>query len=254
MRTYQFPQVRPPGDGPWTTEPDKAHWIDPATGLDCLIVRAHHGALCGYVGVPPEHQLHGVSGFDPVVRTLAVHGGVNFGSACQEGAEDGPGVCHVPEPGRPADVWWLGFDCAHAGDLAPTQRHEMDQLLGPFQTRAPAVLVAAGMTNFLGEHYRTFTWVQHQVRQLAAQLYAWGRPLTSRFVLHCYGDPVGEYGSWRVAQRVAEGHIRRTCPQGEMPWARRIKWHRCHGAEGMWTWASAARGEWLDHRVEQVAG
>lgn len=251
MRTYTFPQVRPPGDGPWTEEPDKAQWVDPTTGLDCLIVRAHHGALCGYVGVPPGHPFHGVSAWDSGPQHLAVHGGVNFSSACQEGPEDGPGVCHVPEPGRPVDVWWLGFDCAHAGDLAPTMRHQMDELMGPFHKRAPAGLVATGMTNFLGEHYRTLPWVKREVTRLAVQIYAWGRPLTGRFLVRCYRDPVGEYDTWRLARRVAEHHIR-ACPKGEMPWARRIEWARGIGDDGLWRWASAARGEWLDHRVNQV--
>lgn len=41
------------GPGPWDGEPDKMQWTDPATGLDCLIVRNTLGALCGYVGVTP---------------------------------------------------------------------------------------------------------------------------------------------------------------------------------------------------------
>ena len=28
-------------------------------------------------------------------------------------------ICHVPEPGRPANVWWFGFDCAHYRDVTP---------------------------------------------------------------------------------------------------------------------------------------
>jgi len=28
-------------------------------------------------------------------------------------------ICHVPEPGMPDDVWWLGFDTAHYGDVCP---------------------------------------------------------------------------------------------------------------------------------------
>ena len=41
-----------PSRGPWDNEPDKAQWIDEASGYDCLIVRGGGGALCGYVGVP----------------------------------------------------------------------------------------------------------------------------------------------------------------------------------------------------------
>lgn len=34
-------------------------------------------------------------------------------------------ICHVPFPGRPARVWWLGFDCAHFGDSSPgLSRHD----------------------------------------------------------------------------------------------------------------------------------
>lgn len=160
MRTYTFPQARPPGDGPWVSEPDKAQWVDPATGLDCLIVRAAAtGALCGYVGVPPGHPLHGAHSDDPRVEDLAVHGGITFTGRCQEGAEDGYGICHVPEPGRPADVWWLGFDCGHAFDLSPTISYGIDWMLGvPLR---PAILDV---------HYRTFEWVQAEVRSLAAQI------------------------------------------------------------------------------------
>lgn len=28
-------------------------------------------------------------------------------------------ICHVASPGEPDPVWWLGFDCAHAGDISP---------------------------------------------------------------------------------------------------------------------------------------
>lgn len=100
--------------GPWHDEPDKAHWVDEATGLDCLIVRNHLGALCGYVGVPPAHPWHGKD-YDDVY--VDVHGGLTYADRCQEDEEHG--ICHLPEPGRPDDVWWLGFDCAHSGDLVP---------------------------------------------------------------------------------------------------------------------------------------
>ena len=28
-------------------------------------------------------------------------------------------ICHIPALGDPDNVWWFGFDCAHAGDLCP---------------------------------------------------------------------------------------------------------------------------------------
>ena len=50
--------------GEWDNEPDKKQWLDEATGLPCLIVRAPvTGSLCGYVGIAPEHPLFAI-GYD----------------------------------------------------------------------------------------------------------------------------------------------------------------------------------------------
>src|SRR5262249_25376638 len=109
------------GDGAWQTEPDKIQWTDEATGLPCLPVRKpRSGSWCGYVGVPEEHRMFGLS-YDQASSLAAdeylrVHGGLTFAGTCQEGAED-TGICHIPQPGQPDKVWWLGFDCAHAGDI-----------------------------------------------------------------------------------------------------------------------------------------
>lgn len=105
------------GAGPWQDEPDKKQWRDEATGLPCLIVRGHHGALCGYVGVAPGHPWHGLSyGDEPA--GCDVHGGLTFASACSAGGE-AEGICHKPDAGEPDHVWWFGFDCWHCSDLAP---------------------------------------------------------------------------------------------------------------------------------------
>jgi len=110
--------------GPWDDEPDKIQWIDDATGLDCLIVRNPMGALCGYVGVPPEHPLYEV-GYDAAYQlaaergvSLQVHGGLTFADRCEPG-EPIEGICHLGEHGATENPWWLGFDMAHAGDLSP---------------------------------------------------------------------------------------------------------------------------------------
>lgn len=133
------------GNGLWNGEPDKAQWIDEATGLDCLIVRVpHSGHLCGYVGVPPGHRFHGKE-YDDVPAD--VHGGLTFADACQEGEEFG--ICHVPEAGRPDHVWWLGFDCAHCHDVTPFS--------GP-----------RGW--FQDESYKTLDFVRSECTALAAQL------------------------------------------------------------------------------------
>ena len=111
------------GPGPWDNEPDKVSWTDAATGRPCLIHRGPSGALCGYVAVDPRHPLHGADyGTAEDTCGVEVHGGLTYADSCADVEDESTGICHVPEPGRPADVWWFGFDCAHGGDVAPAHR------------------------------------------------------------------------------------------------------------------------------------
>ena len=185
--------------GPWTDEPDKVQWIDEATGLDCLIVRNGSGALCGYVGVAPEHPLHGVDYDDDACPRFDVHGGLTFADSCTEPTRElwnrvrmavraqqgearrypqgdsarraktmtpfmaddsyeawrehaqGTLICHVPEPGRPANVWWFGFDCAHLGDVMPG-------------------CIERGLCDAYENLYRSIDYVTREVASLARQL------------------------------------------------------------------------------------
>lgn len=73
-------------------------------GYEWEVVHNRRGYRCGYVRIPPGHPWHGkhYSEIDP-----EVHGGLTFAEAditCGKGGDD--------------DAWWLGFDCAHAGDAA----------------------------------------------------------------------------------------------------------------------------------------
>jgi hypothetical protein len=107
--------------GEWDKEPDKIQYEDEATGLPCLIVRNHFGALCGYVGVSFGHPYYGK---DYHEIDLEVHGGLTYSEFCQEKEGESGGICHIPEPGEPAKVWWLDFDCAHAWDVIPSFHNE----------------------------------------------------------------------------------------------------------------------------------
>ena len=114
------------GPGPWQDEPDRVEWR--FEGFACLMVRQpDQGHWCGYVGLPPGHPWHGKDPDD-----AQVHGGITYGSPC-EGV-----VCHVPQPGEPDEVWWLGFDCAHSGDLSPgsMQRYGWPPMSGTYKDRA----------------------------------------------------------------------------------------------------------------------
>lgn len=153
------------GPGPWQDEPDRAEWRDPATGLPCLAVRAMHtGAWCGYVAVPPGHPLHG-KGYDDL--NLDVHGGPTYANACRGD------ICHVPAPGEPDDVWWIGFDCGHAFDLVPSLAATL-RSLRPRIIAAPDVEAAfehlRDLSSPLRDVYRTLDYVKGECADLARQL------------------------------------------------------------------------------------
>lgn len=135
--------------GPWDGEPDKVQWLDEATGLPCLAVRNRgYGNWCGYVGVAEGHPWHG-KGYDACEPWPDVHGGLTYSDECQPSEDESQGVCHVPEPGEPAHVWWLGFDCGHSGDSAPGM----------------LMLLSYGT-------YKPLTYVSRECAKLAAQVLA----------------------------------------------------------------------------------
>jgi hypothetical protein len=102
------------GEGEWLAEPDHVEFRH--AGFVCLIHRNNMGALCGYVGVPPGHPWHGKSDSDVhrMCDDIAVNGGLTYANECA------PPLCHVPEPGEPEHLWWIGFDCSHAYDVSPS--------------------------------------------------------------------------------------------------------------------------------------
>lgn len=164
-----------PVDGQWMNEPDKVHWIDPDTDLDCLAVRNPMGAWCGYVGLPPGHRFHGI-GYDECTEkcsedwcyehspneAVEVHGGLTYSAACSESDEgEGFGICHVPLPGRPHDVWWLGFDCNHGCDSSP-----YDFARAAADPRFPLIPWIDGQV----APYRDLSYVKAECTSLARQL------------------------------------------------------------------------------------
>lgn len=107
------------GPGPWDDEPDRVEWR--RHRMPCLIQRNPLGVWCGYVGVPPSHPWHGLA-YEEV--DAHAHGGLTYAAPCYGD------ICHVAMPGEPDDVWWLGFDCAHALDFVPA----WGQTLGAYLT------------------------------------------------------------------------------------------------------------------------
>lgn len=151
------------GEGPWLTEPDKVQWTDDATGYPCLIVRNRMGALCGYVGLSPGHPNYG-AGYDDVA--VDVHGGLTYAAGCR-GDVESESICHIPEPGQPDNVWWLGFDCAHYMDLSP-QMAAMWKPGGAYHTAGLAARLPRISTS---ETYRDVAYVRAECASLALQLF-----------------------------------------------------------------------------------
>lgn len=151
------------GDGPWQDEPDKEQWPDEATGYACLIKRTPiTGSLCGYVGVPQGHPWHSV-GYGEIDDRVEVHGGLTYSDLCQEGPE-GFTICHVPAPGEPEPLWWLGFDCAHAGDIMPAMEAQLREIGTPL----PRPSSFADELGFR-ESYKTVAYVKAECAALAKQ-------------------------------------------------------------------------------------
>jgi hypothetical protein len=124
---------------PWETEPDNAEWEDKVTGYKCRIERhGDLGHLCGYVGIPKIHPLFGKHYDDACIQ---IHGGLTYADS----DEDWGG-----------GLWWFGFDCAHAGDLSP-------KLL-------MVLLEKERYDFFRHEDYRTWDYVENEVRKLVRQL------------------------------------------------------------------------------------
>lgn len=129
--------------GPWDNETDREEWRDAKTGLPCLAVRSSLGAWCGYVGIAPKHPHYE---WDHDALDYIVHGGLTYSAKCG-------GLCDLPA-GEADALWWLGFDCAHFGDVIPS------------------VLVFLDSRHGSSRHgsYRTIEYVRDEVAQLAEQI------------------------------------------------------------------------------------
>ncbi len=164
--------------GEWDDEPDREEF-DHAE-LPCLILRAHSGALCGYVGVPPAHPLYepqikkvdwGTGEYDNTHNAL-------WDYARRQEIELGVDV-NFSRMGT-GEVWpegfhWFGFDCNHIYDYAPPRTKEQAEIHGLYQSPH--------------EHYHNWASVKADVGHLAGIVAAM--------------MPQPSYEEWRKAQEPA---------------------------------------------------
>lgn len=71
-------------------------------GFQCRMIRQMGGGgfLCGYVMLPKENKFHGANYED---IPIDCHGGLTFSGQLRNDTEN----------------YWIGFDCAHLGDISP---------------------------------------------------------------------------------------------------------------------------------------
>lgn len=163
----------------WDTEPTELDFADDATGLTCQMRRGPSGSWCGYVAVPAGHPLHGKhyneavtvpAGYMdrnvkmdedygaislmvaslvakpeeniwPLDLAVRCHGGLTYaGDHAPRGEKDG--------------FWWLGFDCAHSGDLSPNYG------------------------GYDGDVYRNVEYVKASLAKLCSDIAALGQPIS----------------------------------------------------------------------------
>ena len=126
----------------WETEPNELDFNDDATGLACRMRRGPGGHWCGYVALPVGHPLYG-KGYGDAVTVPAGYMDREVKVDEDYGAIAVLTASLVAKPDEnvwPLDVavrchggltyaaardgdWWLGFDCAHSGDLCPKYSH-----------------------------------------------------------------------------------------------------------------------------------
>lgn len=111
---------------PWDDEPDEF-------GGEMMCARRRPtGHWCGYVAIPPGHPWYGRH-YDDI--PVEVHGGLTYARHDSE-----------------HHFYWVGFDCAHVGDLIPF----MAEKYGPMP----------------GDVYRDLGYVKSEIIRLARQIAA----------------------------------------------------------------------------------
>lgn len=137
--------------GPWSDEPDRE--LFKAHGFQCLLNRNWQGVWCGYVGLTPSHPWYGKE-YSKI--PVDCHGGLTYGQSCQGE------ICHPVEPGEEEHLWWIGFDCGHAFDIAPWMEWFRIERMGELFKKT------RNIGNFR-EEYRNYAYAKAETLELAHQ-------------------------------------------------------------------------------------
>ena len=163
---------------PWETEPDNAAWTDEKLGMRCRIRRNRITlTLCGYVGVPTDNLLWGLSSKPNTGDSVLLINAENCWRELDENTHGGLTYAQEDDDGW----WWFGFDTAHHDDFAPGL--------------AMSVLGAEGISHrqmidlYDPEDYKTWEFVDAEVRALTRRIYQ-----LTEDILQQQGDDDNDYG------------------------------------------------------------
>lgn len=148
------------GEGEWQHEPDLLRWTANLSGYPC--VAARHPVLgywLGYVGVHPDHPMHGAPLEDVRVGSLYVHNEHLDLAALSTRTQLAP-------LDQPPGYWWFGFNCGH-----PSQNDLSPGFLPEMRTAGlPAELLDSHSRWLATRVYRNRAYVTEQCETLARQL------------------------------------------------------------------------------------
>jgi hypothetical protein len=150
--------------------PDRLLSEGEAYGFQWTVVHNTMGYRCGYIRLPENHPWHGC---DYDIIDASVHGGLTFSEPDES--------CDAPGPDS---GWWIGFDCAHAGDrpdpalLLLGRGLTVDDVLrssavgcGIYEWGAEGGYIRLNEAQSYGE-IRTQEYVEEQCKQLCMQALA----------------------------------------------------------------------------------
>lgn len=135
--------------GTWADEPDLVEWRSDAAPYPLLIVRGHSGGLCGYIGVPEGHSMHGTrSGTDVRFTWSELTEEITAARPCDS-------LIFRPT-GEPPTCWWLGFYAGTYFPALPSLAHPDTgethyAALPELRQRVEALAVALSRSTFPGK-------------------------------------------------------------------------------------------------------
>lgn len=153
------------GYGEWLEEPDKV--LFKYKNIRCRVVRMANaesmknpdndhvfgGHLCGYIAIPKRHFLF--KKHDDEID-IECHGGLNYSNLSKCGK-----------------YWWIGFDCAHLGDLTPSiyHLHSSNPHMIELKKKQKERWQSMGVNPMLYEEvYRNISFCKKECRQMVNQL------------------------------------------------------------------------------------